>query len=183
MIALDRSDQYQLHNSSRRGYKCIEPHCLQKTIYPPACALHMKLIYGVEIKTTTLVDSDLIPYRFLGVFATRDFKRGDFVVPYLGELLNKQTICAKYGSTEDTVAPYVLEIEDDMYVDAMNIRGVGGMLNMCQAHDTDRSLDKHISNNTHFRVVKGFYPFIKACKKIRAGDELFIHYGDTYFKN
>lgn len=177
MIALTKSNWIE----SPITHKCFVSHCMHKIAYMPMCTRHLKTVYGVEIKQTILVDNDMVPYRFLGLFATRDFKRGEFILPYLGEIVNMQTVNERYGFTNDTVAPYVLQMDNDTYIDAMHIRSAGGMANMCQSHDTMRSGNK-LFNNAKFKTKPEFYPYMEACKKIRIGDEIFVNYGDTYFK-
>ena len=50
----------------------------------PLCWIHTKIVYGVQVRDSTLADAGK------GLFATRDFEQGEWIIPpYVGELINE----------------------------------------------------------------------------------------------
>ena len=59
------------------------------------------------------------PCQGFGLFARRDLKAGTEITPYIGEILTKKELEARYPEYE---GQYVLEIEPDRFVDAADVR-------------------------------------------------------------
>lgn len=117
--------------------------------------------FAVQVQLSTIAGAGL------GLFATRDFKRGDVIAPYSGELVSNDTDAANDN--------YILQINQTWSVTPKNPEksGVGRYAN------TDRS---GVNNNARFaKQPKLLQVLIKATKTIKAGQEILVPYG-PYFQ-
>lgn len=176
MIRLDYDQT--VFNAMHNKQQCLVPHCTMRTNYPPACTRHLRSVYGVKLGATTLVDNHNTAYEFQGILATNYFKAGDFILPYIGEIIDNKTLRQRYGTG---LATYALRATDDIVIDSVKLRGAAAMINMCRPRDTRRSANQSIQNNCEFKLKRGFYPYITATREIVPGDELFVNYGSNYF--
>ena len=134
----------------------------QVTIGLDLCWQHCRKQYGVKVAPSSLGGR--------GLFAVRDVARGASICPYGGRLLTTQEAEQLYPG--DTLAPYMEQISSRAYRDAACVRGVGAM-----ANGTRRKAD----SNAETYVREGRMPWLRAHKRIRAGDEILNHYGPEYF--
>ena len=134
------------------------------TIGLPHCWQHSKLVYGVKTAPST------IPGGGKGLFATRDFAKGERICPYGGALLTAREIDDRYPG--DTLAPYAVKVFHDAYRDAACDRGIGSMANgMRWKRDC----------NAELFATKGKVLWLRAIRAIRTGDEILNHYQSDYF--
>ena len=70
----------------------------------------------------------LIPDAGLGLFATREFPPGCHLTSYLGEILSKVQVDARYGDDLFTV-PYAVSVSADIIIDSACLRGIGSYAN------------------------------------------------------
>jgi SET domain-containing protein len=108
-----------------------------------------------------------------GVFAARDFKKGECLGVYLGKKLSEK----KYNNTKDT--SYVWELSDkngNYYIDAKNVtrnnklRYINGAMNASQTKKV----------NVESYQYKGMIRY-RTIKSVKQGAEFIIDYGDEYW--
>lgn len=121
----------------------------------------MKL-YGLQIKESNI---DGIGY---GLFAQKNFNRGDYICDYIGEFVNMEELDIRYG--EDNTAPYAFEDDYGVIVDSACKRGIGSWINSHPIFNR---------NNAHF-IQNGNRIVARATKQITPGEEIYIHYGNNY---
>ena len=151
--------------TNKNGTRCKKNTCKML----PTCHIHSKSLYGVVVKTSTIVNSGL------GLFAWKEFKKNDTIAPYAGQLLTKRELDERYGreDKEGDVAPYAVQMSRDKYMDCACERGLGAYANAKHSRDNN---SRYVINNTNNTVV------LKATRKIREGHEIFVSYGVNYFQ-
>jgi len=131
----------------------------------PMCWVHGKTKQGLEIQKSTLANAGC------GLYATREFDRGDEIGQYKGEVIGKRELYQRYHNGD---APYVIKVQKNTYVDARKSTScLGRYLN----HKPPRTA------NTEFVKPVGRRPKhvnIVSTKRIRPGQELFVNYGKNY---
>jgi len=134
----------------------------------PCCRIHLIKQYFLVIKPST------IPQAGMGLFVHKEgvgnndivFRKGDTIVPYQGETLDRQQLLNRYG---DKTAPYGLQVKNNVYIDAATERGAGAAAN--------RRANANARLTVNTRANSGS---LQANKNIRQGDEIFVAYGNTY---
>lgn len=117
-----------------------------------------------------ILEISTIPNAGYGVFANRDFKKGETVTIYSGRLV-----------TDYDDHTYVLEIRKNpaLYIDGrypLHIKHLGSFINHCSKNENIRiSYDSNPKRNPK-KVVK-----MIAHKNIKKGEELFWDYGSNYW--
>lgn len=100
----------------------------------------------------------------LGLFAQEDIKKGELIIEYTGERISADEANKRGGR-------YLFEVTDTLTIDGKGRENKARYINHackpnCEAeHDED---DDKI--------------YIRACKNIRAGEEITYHYGKEYKK-
>lgn len=100
----------------------------------------------------------------LGLFAQEPIVKEQIVIEYTGERISQDEANRRGGR-------YLFEVTDDLVIDGKNRKHTARYINHacrpnCEAeHDED-----------------GDRIFIRACKNIKAGDEITYHYGKDYMK-
>ena len=155
--------------------KCAFKTCVNwVNIGLPYCPLHRKKLQYLEIKES------LIEGAGQGVFASSPkatqtivFQKGEDICLYEGETLNRDEIEKRYGSREfdSFVAPYVLQLNENLFIDGALVRGIGTMIN-----HNPRKRNCRFSVNPITKKAQ-----IKATKRIINGQELYLTYGRFYF--
>jgi SET domain-containing protein len=147
---------------NKNGTRCKKRTCKML----PTCHIHSKTLYGVEVKPST------IPNAGLGLFACKYFNRDDIIAPYNGELLTKQELNDRYGRTDGDYAPYGLRMSENKFMDCACERGVASYANA----NPNNNNAKFAVDNTRNTVN------LRATRPIRVGEEIFVYYGNTYFR-
>lgn len=120
----------------------------------------------VEVKKSKLVGE--------GMFTSKKIKKGEKIIEYLGEIIDykeydKRTQEDKYG--------YMFYIDDKTCIDSYNTKHFKGRY----ANDAAGILKKaNLKNNSSY-VIEGQQVFIVADRDIRAGEEIFVEYGKSYW--
>jgi len=111
-----------------------------------------------------------IPRAGNGLYAANDFVRGDFICWYMGFLIVKNMVENNYYDSD-----YLLKLPNkDLYICAEDEKS-------CYGRYINDGLSKYASN-CRFETYTDIYSAgIKATKKIKKGDELFISYGYEYW--
>lgn len=154
--------------------------CRSKTAMgTPYCWQHLRSQKHVRVKQSTIQGAGKGLFADNGKRApNRDlvFKRGDQIVRYFGEVIDKKTLDARYG---DFTAPYAITYEDGIIEDAACKRGVGALVNQAiRKQDNNAELTSGVSQSTGRHVA-----VLLAIKDIHNGDEIFADYGDDYVMN
>lgn len=136
------------------------------TIGLPLCWQHSQQVYGVRMAPSTIAGAGR------GLFATRDFQRGEVVCPYGGRLLTAGEVEQLYPG--DTLAPYVERLSGKAARDAACVRGIGSMAN---------GMPRREDSNAETFVRRNRVPWLRAIRRIRQGEEIFNHYGAEYFED
>ena len=132
------------------------------------CWQHLRIKYKIRIAQTTLTGVS-----GKGLFAFNNtnnkdivFKSNDNIITYRGQPVSADDLEQRYGNK---TAPYAVMINKSSFIDAGCERGVGSF-----ANNKARS-----KANAKLSLNKGVIT-LKATKKIRNGDEIFVSYGDVY---
>jgi SET domain-containing protein len=137
-------------------------------LYPVFCNEHGPIAYNMEVKAST------IPGAGLGLFTLTDLQAGDFVALYHSDV--------RLVQGEEKNNDYCLEIPPDLHA---------GVMFMIDASDVGSTLGRY-ANDSRCSLPNGSYafqptpegymiPFIKASRAIRAGEEIFVAYGQSYW--
>jgi len=151
----------------KHKFSCEVKVCFARSEFVPYCEGHAKTILGVEVRPSTLRPKKMAGR---GLFATREFKRGERIALYGGEKLTPAEVDARYG--EDGLAAYSLTIHPKRLVlDAITVRGYGSMANDGRsAHPCNARFSRSGENGE-----------VRATRRIRAGEEIFASYGREYW--
>jgi hypothetical protein len=143
---------------------CSGTRCLGKTKFGEYCWRHLPLHQSVKIK--------LFKGLGRGLIADKDFKRGDFIAVYNGDIYTTDS-----EHPPDYPSNYVLQLSKGVRIDASRTntsvgrlindpRGTGFKANACFVADQKK------------RTV-----WIKATKGVKKGDQFFIDYGHAYWES
>jgi len=117
-----------------------------------------------------------LPRAGLGLFAEKDFKKGDIIVKYDGEKISWKE-CLKRNQAQELYGYYYLYINSRKCIDAQYTLWAKGRY----ANDAaGLSRVAGLRNNARYEVVKGEV-FITASRNIKAGVEIFVSYGRSYW--
>ena len=161
--------------------------CKRNVIFGlPCCHSHIVSSYRVKI-----MDSH-IAHAGKGLYAwdrskEKDevvFRKGDFICPYAGELIDRDVLVARYGEFKKYTAPYAIKLDKKLYEDAALYRGVGGLVN----HDAKKANVEFftermpIYDSKRSKKIVGHETrvFIYATKDIPNRGELYADYGTLY---
>ena len=137
--------------------------CGSKTAKGQYCHNHMRVHEGLR------VTKSLVARAGNGLFAARDFKKGDHIADYTGDRLVLRV--------DQAGGPYVLQMNKTSGIDAARTNtGYGRWAN--DARGTDYSANTQFVLDNIRRTGR-----LKATKAIKKGDELFVGYGAAYWNN
>ena len=137
--------------------------CRAMTRHGEYCWVHLAQLHGARIKQSS------VPGAGKGLFAARDYKKGEVVARYTGDLV-------PVGDGEDfDGSAYVLELTQDVAIDAARTNTAEGRM----INDARGSGKK---NNTRFSCNQTKKTAVlRALKAIRKGEEYFVSYGNAYW--
>lgn len=164
------------------GKRCRRRVC----IWLPYCWQHSRTDFGVAV-----APSELLPGS-TGMYATREFHKGEMIAPYGGEQLSEATVVKRYGVGPLSLGPYLLGNTDSAcrrYV-ASAANGAFGAIPAKRANamfmDTaHRNLGKEKSPPHQYqgypltRGNLGIKKWLVATQKISPGEEIACDYGDA----
>ncbi len=117
-----------------------------------------------------------LPGAGMGLFAEKDFKKGDTIVKYEGEKITWKE-CIKRNNKQESVGCYYLFINNRKCIDAQHTLWALGRY----ANDaTGFNRIPGLRNNSRYEVEKG-EAYIIASRNIKAGEEIFVSYGRGYW--
>ena len=118
------------------------------------------------------VDKSTIPSAGEGLFTSVDIEKGELVIEYTGEITTWEDV------RHDSNNLYIYFVSEEYVINAKDRpEDIARYAN--DAHGLTRVNGLH--NNCKFVNINGRI-FIKATKKISAGDEIFVNYGKTYWE-
>jgi SET domain-containing protein len=118
------------------------------------------------------VDNSSIPSAGKGLFTSRDIAKGELVTQYTGDITTWEEV------RHDPNNLYIYFVNDDYVIDAKeHPQAIARYAN--DAHGLTRVPGLH--NNSRFVNIDGKI-FIKATKLIRAGSEILVEYGKSYWE-
>jgi hypothetical protein len=145
----------QCNAETAQGTQCKRTVC----VGIPVCAQHATKFFQIAIGRTKLADEQNKRLHFAGLFACSSdgkrrvvFKEGDYIVPYLGEVVTKAQVDARYDygrghGRVKAVAPYVMEQNtgpaQSTLFDAACYRSYGAFVNSASNED---AYAKHLVN-------------------------------------
>lgn len=132
----------------------------------PMCWQHSLSTFGVKLSKTSCL-TNKTPYtrlKMLGLFACRtdDFRSGDVICPYIGDIMSKQELELRYPG--DVLAPYAVTVGEDsgQRLDSACIRGIGAYANTAPSTGRPRPFEReqmklsgissHLINTSGHRV-------------------------------
>jgi ribonuclease HI/exonuclease III len=143
------------------------PCPLVTLFHAPYCMSHAVSILGLTVKPSPIPDAGL------GLFATREFAPGSHLTSYLGEILSKEQLEARYGDDSFT-APYAVSVSTNIFIDAACFRGIGAYANGAR---------NGLRSNARFCVHPASRSArLVATRRIRSGDEIIAAYGPGYWR-
>ncbi len=133
--------------------------------------------------TDLIVLKSSIPSAGKGLFALRNFSQGERIIEYTGELIDERELNRRYHCNRGGLATYVLQIDDDTYIDAVDAANssIARYANHCKPTDVKRGFA--FGNNCVFkRNLRHTRGWLCAARDIAAGEEIFADYGDDYWR-
>lgn len=125
---------------------------------------------NVEVKEST------IPGAGKGLFAKCDFKKGDLIVEYLGEIITEKELDRR---AENDEYGYAFYISKRKCIDAFHLpNALARYANDAKGTTKIRGL----RNNSEFHTIKR-RGWIVAKNNIKAGREILVDYGADYWKD
>ena len=158
----DRKNRRSINCYKCRSRSCPDISCLTL----PLCMGHVNSLFDLKIKSITLNGHNI-----KSLFATKQFKAGEFIMPYIAEVITQATYDNRY-SREEGGAYYVFHDANNIIYDSSSIRGVASWANR-----TSASRDA----NATLKSYRNAYPNVFAIKDINIDDEISIHAGDGRF--
>lgn len=99
----------------------------------------------------------------LGLFATEDIEKDDFIIEYWGPILTDEEADKKGGA-------YLFEVDTDHTINGTSRENTARYLNHSCKPNCEAEID-------------GKRVFIYAKRNIKAGEELTYHYGKSYYED
>ncbi len=129
----------------------------------PYCNKHTKKVLGVSVKKSSIKGAGK------GLFAARDFKKGENIVQYTGEILTVAQYDKRYG--DDAMGAYGITLNDNQVIDAAKTSSSVARY-ACDFHGSNLKGPNAQYESDDKEV------WIVALRKIKKGEEIFTDYGD-----
>lgn len=109
-----------------------------------------------------------------GLFAKKDFKNKELVTPYNGKMIDR-------AESDRTDSGYAVEINRNLFVDGRDTQsGFGRWPNDCRSRS--KRMKQCKGNNAKLAVDRVRRKVnVRATKKIKKGDEVYVSYGQHYW--
>ena len=140
-------------------------HCRQRTLRGQYCHNHARIEEGVRVKLSS------VPRAGMGLFAEREFKRGEKAAAYTGDLV-------RLDRAGNVGGAYVLETKKGVGIDAARTNSAYGRF-----VNDPRGSGKQA--NVAFRVDPrggGAAAALRATRAVARGEELLVPYGREYWR-
>ena len=118
------------------------------------------------------VDNSSIPSAGKGLFTSRDIEKGELVVEYTGDVTTWEEV------RHDPTNLYIYFVNDNYVINAKeHPQSIARYAN--DAHGLTKVPGLH--NNSRFVNINGKI-FIKSTRRIKAGSEILVDYGKSYWE-
>jgi SET domain-containing protein len=136
----------------------------ETTITHPYCSKHTKKVLGLSVRKST------VPKAGKGLFAERDFKKGEQIAKYAGEILTTAEYDERYG--DDAMGAYGVQLDDNRVIDARKTTA-GVARYACDYHGSKKKPNAEYVAEEEIDEV-----WVVAIKKIKKGEEILTDYGE-----
>jgi len=143
------------------------------------CWQHTQIKQGVSVETSTIKNAGQ------GLYALKDFKEGQTIAPYKGEVMTKKQLDARYPG--DTLAPYAVQIGNTRrYIDARKTNS--GVARYSNDARNPKKNNAKLDKNGKRVVIKATKPIkptsmrIPGKSKRKKAKEVFTDYSGNYWK-
>lgn len=159
------SDDASISDSDSEEYEGILGRRTRKVGIP---VIESNVTNDVDRENVYISPSTLGPNAGLGLFAKKQFKVNDYICSYLGTIIPTDT-------ENDFESDYVLKYDNTYSIDSDDPSS-------CYARYANDAITSS-KINSRFSVRRGVIALcLRATKTIKAGDEIFVSYGDDYWK-
>lgn len=151
--------------TARCSYVGSKGRCARKTsITHPYCAPHTKTVLGLSVRKSN------VPNAGRGLFAERDFAKGEQIARYGGEILTTEEYDERYSS--EAMGAYGVQLDEARVIDARKT-SAGVARYACDYHGSrKRPNAEYVADDESDEV------WVVATRAIKAGDEILTDYGD-----
>lgn len=122
------------------------------------------------------VDVSTIPNSGKGLFAKKDFKKGEYICKFTGDYIDSKEL--EKRDVGGARSAYFIYIDDDTTLDVYDSKCLAKYANDAEGF---RKIRGKRNNSALAQDGKNIY--IQATKDIDAGDEIFVGYGKDYWDN
>jgi SET domain-containing protein len=122
------------------------------------------------------VDVSTIPNSGKGLFAKKDFKKGEYICKFTGDYIDSKEL--ERRDVGGARSAYFIYIDDDTTLDVYDSKCLAKYANDAEGF---RKIRGKRNNSALAQDGKNIY--IQATKDIDAGDEIFVGYGKDYWDN
>jgi SET domain-containing protein len=122
------------------------------------------------------VDVSTIPNSGKGLFAKKDFKKGEYICKFTGDYIDSKEL--EKRDVGGARSAYFIYIDDDTTLDVYDSKCLAKYANDAEGF---RKIRGKKNNSALAQDGKNIY--IQATKDIDAGDEIFVGYGKDYWDN
>lgn len=160
--------------TSKSGTRCKNE---TKERYP-YCWIHLKSIEGLSVKPSHISGAGK------GLYAEKEFKAGEKIIDYTGKPVigependvGDYKLVHTQGNSETGAGRVIIDAEDK------TSSSVARYANDCRARNKRAGECKGENARFNQRGQKGVYKVpLKAKKKIKKGDEIYVSYGPAYW--
>jgi len=117
-----------------------------------------------------------VPSAGHGLWAEKNFKRGEIIVKYEGEKITWKE-CERRNQEQEGYGDYYFFISKTNCIDAQHTTWAQGRY----ANDASGLIRiKGLRNNARYEIINGEV-VIKASRNIKSGEEIFVSYGRSYW--
>lgn len=121
-----------------------------------------------------LVKKSQLPGAGMGLFTTKDIKKGCKIIEYRGEIIDWKEYCKRVKEDKDG---YLAYISRKKCIDAYNTPQYKARY----ANDAEGLIkNKKFKNNAEYQIINDKV-YIVATRDIRAGEEIFVSYSKEYW--
>jgi SET domain-containing protein len=122
------------------------------------------------------VDVSTIPNSGKGLFAKKDFKKGEYICKFTGDYIDSKEL--ERRDVGGARSAYFIYIDDNTTLDVYDSKCLAKYANDAEGF---RKIRGKRNNSALAQDGKNIY--IQATKDIDAGDEIFVGYGKDYWDN
>lgn len=133
-----------------------------------------------RIETKTLyVDKSTIPNSGNGLFAKKDFKKGEVICKFSGDLIDNDEVEKRDVGGERS--HYFIALDDNLTLDVYGSSCLARYANDAEGFGKIQGKGNNSTIYANKRGSPGAY--IAATRNIKSGEEIFVDYGKDYWDN